>query len=152
MSKRLRFEKLQDRQCETLLKFLIAEEVYFSVICAVKNVNFTPALPKEILDGFQPLSLFILAGYTFASLEIMQNSITFEAGFGSDNIGSFVQIDFRHILQILIANKKGKDIPIFTRLDGGEIFEDTYLPSKEEELQQSMEAILSNPHNQKYFH
>ncbi len=144
------FEKILDAQCEAFIQFFAQEGIHFSVICAVKNVAFSPPLPQDILDGFQPLSLFILAGYTFESLEISKRGIIFEAGFGRDNIGSFVQIDFRDILQIVMTNKKGKDIPVFTRLDGRDLFECTEI-AKEQDLQQSMEAILSNPHNKKFF-
>lgn len=150
MSRYLRFEKLLDKQCEDVIRFLSKEKVNFALVCEVKNVVFDPPLPQEILEGFQPLSLFVLAGYTFDSLAFSQDGIMFEAGFGPNNIGSFVQINFRHILQLSVSNHKSKDMIVFRRLDGFEIFGDEE-QNKIQNLQQSMQAILSNPHNQKYF-
>lgn len=142
----IKFEKLQDKQCEEIVKFLINQKICFSLFCHMNQVRFTPELPQNIMENFAPISLFILNGYAFESLSIIQGGIGFEAGFGKENIGSFVEIDFRDILQIIVQNAKEKDVPIFTRLAADELF----FNSEEEELKKSMEAIMSNPHNQQY--
>lgn len=150
MSKYLKFERLLDKQCEDFIRFLVSENVNFSLVCEICNVSFEPPLPQDILSNFKPLSLFVLAGYTFESLTFCKNGIGFEAGFGSDNIGSFVQIEFRHILQLIMTNQKNKDTLIFSRIDSLELFEDEER-MKQDHLEQSMKAILSNPHNKKFF-
>ena len=147
MSKQMRFEGVMDRQCELLLRFLAREGVQFALVCPISEVTFMPPLPEEMVRGFQPQSLFVLAGYTLDSLEILSDGICFEAGFGRENIGHFVSVDFRHILQVVITTPKGKDIPLFTRMDSSELFE---VGGAIDDEIRSMEAILSNPHNRKY--
>lgn len=150
MSKYLKLERLLDKQCEDFIRFFASENINFSLVCEICNVTFEPPLPQDILNNFKPLSLFILAGYTFESLIFNKNGIGFEAGFGSENIGSFVQIDFRHILQLITTNQKNKDMLIFSRLNVFELFENEE-QVKQDNLEQSMKAILSNPHNKKFF-
>lgn len=141
------FERMHNRQCELLIDFLSSERISFSLICEVSKVVFAPPLPSEILNSFQTLSLFALSGYTLDSLTITHNGIAFEAGFGKDNIGSLVQIRFQHILQIIIRNHNHKEVAIFTRLNARELFGST----EQDELRNSMQAILANPHNRRFF-
>lgn len=146
MSTIMRFEKLQDKQCESVINFLLSEKIHFSLFCLIDRVKFMPELPREIMENFQPISLFVLKGYTFDSIELTARGIIFEAGFGSENIGRYVEIGFRDILQVIITNPKDKDVPVFTRLSCKDLFDCT----QEDELQKSMEAIMSNPHNKQY--
>ena len=151
MNLRTKYEVFQDQQCRETIHFLKKNEIFFNLICEIKNVSFDPPLPKEILESFQNCSLFALAGYTFDSLTLLQNGIMFEAGFGSDNIGSYVQIDYKHILQIAVTSLKDHNVPLFIRLNSSEIFDEGKENKETSEIERSMEAILSHPHNQKFF-
>ncbi len=89
LSAQAEYNKLQSAQCAEILKFLQKNGIYFSVICELKHVSFEPMLPSHIMNSFQPISFFILAGYAFDSLLLGQRGLSFEAGFGSENIGSW---------------------------------------------------------------
>ncbi len=72
----------------------------------------------------------------------MEDELIFEAGFGQENIGSFVSVPLSAILQIVI-----EETPILINLS---------IPKEPEEkdnggVEKSMEALLSNPENQKLF-
>lgn len=144
------FDQLQSAYCRDVVRFLQNRGYFFSLVCAIRDVSFEPMLPKSILELFQPISMFVIAGYTFESLRLGSNGMSFEAGFGSENIGACVQMDYTHILQIAMTAENQRDTVLFSRLNCAEIFgaED----SANDELNRSMEAILSNPHNQKFFH
>jgi len=126
------------------IDYLLTKGVSFSILLNIKKVNFEPPLPEEIVRGFKPITLFVIAGYTFESTVLDDEKIVFEAGFGAHNVGSFVSVPLLCILQILV-----EETPIFINLS---------IPSfKEEEIEKqagvkkSMEALLSNPENKKLF-
>ncbi|CBG40104.1 hypothetical protein [Helicobacter mustelae] len=143
----MKFDKLQDKHCENIIKFLMQKKKSFILWCKIDEVSFDPPLPASILQDFRPISPFVLAGYTFESLALTERGISFEAGFGSENIGSIVEMDLSSILQIAITVGE-KESVIFVRLDSKKIFVEESL--EEEEMKRSMEAILSNPHNKQY--
>ncbi len=145
------YDQLQNMQCYNILRLLQENNHYFSVICELKHVSFEPMLPKDIIDAFQPISMFVVAGYAFDSLSLGTRGMSFEAGFGMDNIGACVQIDYAYILQIAVVNKKDRDVALFSRIDSIEIFGGEMQDIHEDGLSRSMEAILSHPHNQKFF-
>ncbi len=47
-------------------------------------------------------SLFILSNYTYTTVQVDYNYISFEAGFGNENFGSVVKIPLYAIFQIII--------------------------------------------------
>ena len=47
-------------------------------------------------------SLFTLSNYTYTTVQIDDNYISFEAGFGNENFGSVVKIPLYAIFQIII--------------------------------------------------
>ncbi|MCD8478145.1 MAG: hypothetical protein LRY68_09910 [Sulfurospirillum sp.] len=68
--------------------------------------------------------------------------MSFEAGFGNENFGSLVSVSLDAILQIVV-----EEVPVFINLS---------TPSKvvnkvpkEKGIKRSMEALMSNPENQK---
>jgi len=68
--------------------------------------------------------------------------MSFEAGFGSDNFGSLVSLPVEAILQIII-----EEIPVFINLSTPP--KNVAKAPKENGLRRSMEALMSNPNNQK---
>lgn len=122
------------------IELLLKDGIEFSVAAEIEHISFSPELPEDIFEKLAPISLFVLAGYTYESLILEKDYITFEAGFGSENIGSFVTIPLlavRHILidELVIA------VNMATYKDDKEI--------SESEIEHSMGVFLNNPENEK---
>ncbi|MGL2351309.1 hypothetical protein ACOWKW_00565 [Helicobacter pylori] len=145
---------LNNKHCVEYLQFLSKNHLSFNLLCERDAIDFSPKLPKEIHEKFGALVLFVLAGYTLESLMIDVQSVQFEAGFGSNNIGSVVQVKLPGIIQILIK-EKNENIVLFNRCDSLELFHKEELlmqkPKKDEreskEWLDSKEALFSNSKN-----
>lgn len=153
------------RHAREIIQMLINQNTHFSVQCDRRKVQFDPELPDEIASKFHPIIDFILAGFTFESIEVWQDDMSFEAGFGKDNFPSLVVIPFSSIIQISIPmdNSVVRDLCLFTNAmnilelnifsQDDESSEDSISKPQEdisEEdalLQSSKHAILSNPDN-----
>lgn len=125
------------------IKYLFDKNQEFALACEVKYITFSPELPSNIKESFDDTVLFILSGFTFESAQLNEGYFTFEAGFGSDNVGSVVSVPLLAIKQIFVG-----DNPIVINLAnpvivGGEKKEGS--ASKKS----SMEALLNNPENKK---
>jgi hypothetical protein len=136
------FVRLMRVHVKETLSLLFQEGVHFSLLANIAEVEFDPKLPDYITRTFKPITMFVLAGYTFESARVMEDELIFEAGFGQENIGSFVTVPLSAILQIVI-----EDTPILINLS---------IPKEPEVkdnggVEKSMEALLSNPENQKLF-
>ncbi len=147
-----KFRGLQKTHCREILEYLIHKKVNFSIVCNVSCVKFEPELPSEIRGAFSELTVFILAGYTFESLELDEENLYFEAGFGEENLGSFVTAPLESIVQILLPNETDirADFCVFINLLA------TYAVGKNESegnddgVSSSMKALLSNPKNRRF--
>lgn len=155
------------KHAREVIQFLIQQQIHFSVQCNREKVQFDPELPEEIAKNFHPIIDFILAGFTFESIEIWQEEMSFEAGFGKDNFPSLVVIPFSSIIQISIPTNNSivRDICVFMNamnlleidIFGDQVknlaiqdgaAKDTESMSEEEALlESSRQAILSNPDN-----
>ncbi len=139
------FRKLMIKNCEGIIQFLFDENIEFSILASLENISFNPELPKYIMDDFKPIALFTLSGYTYQSAKIQDQILTFEAGFGRENFGTFVSVPLYSILQIIIENT-----PIFINLstppDKDEKNEKT---NTKNGIKKSMDIFLSNPNNKK---
>lgn len=140
------FGALMQKSIQDLLVHLFEKEQNFGILCKIEELSFDPELPEHIKNEFRPMTLFFLAGYTFESAEFQENTLLFEAGFGSENIGSVVTVPLLSIMQIIID-----ETPIFINLA-----QVKSMPKKEkseikpEGIKNSMSAFLSNPENQKF--
>ncbi|MFS7886010.1 hypothetical protein ACMAWI_03105 [Helicobacter pylori] len=145
---------LNNKHCIEYLQFLSKNHLSFNLLCERDAIDFSPKLPKEIHEKFGSLVLFILAGYTLESLMIDAQSVQFEAGFSSNNIGSVVQVKLPGIIQILIK-EKNENIVLFNRCDSLELFQKEEPPLQEpkkderesKEWLDSKEALFSNSKN-----
>ena len=136
------FHGMMKKHTHEIVELLLKKGVHFSILTNVSDVNFDPELPENITQGFKPITMFFLAGYTFESTQISDRYISFEAGFGSDNFGSIVSVPIQSILQIIV-----EEIPIFINLSNP-----PKIPIKqpqEQGIRKSMDALVSNPQNQK---
>lgn len=139
------FARLMETNVRDLLIYLFENDQNFSILCKIESVTFDPPLPKHISDEFRAMTLFFLAGYTFESARIENDFLIFEAGFGQENIGSFVSVPLLAIVQLIVD-----DAPIFVNLA---LPREQIAPiniEKNEGIQNSMSVFLSNPENQKF--
>lgn len=137
------FKERMEEHAREVIEYLLEKEESFSILCNISLVEFEPELPEEISGNFKPLTLFVLAGYTFESITIDEEFIYFEAGFGPDNFGSYVTVPLFGILQIIIDESV-----LFVNLTAGT---EEFKTQKEEEegIENSMRALLNNPENKK---
>ena len=132
-----------------LLAFLFDKNQNFGILCKIEDVSFNPELPSYMQEGFSPLTLFFLAGYTFESAVVEEDSIVFEAGFGAENFGSVVSVPLLSIMQVIVD-----ETPIFINLCElrTEDLEKPIEPESidEKSIENSMNVFLSNPENRKF--
>lgn len=142
------YAHLMQKHIIELLTHFFEREQNFGILCKIEMLSFDPELPHEVTSEFRPMTLFFLAGYTFESARIENNCLIFEAGFGSDNLGSVVSVPLLSIMQIIID-----ETPIFVNL--ASVQETAKSNEKEAQInnggeKSSMEALLSNPENKKF--
>ena len=131
------FSQLMKMHIAEILELLMQRGQFFSILTNVSNITFEPDLPAEITSNFKPITLFVVAEYTFESSSIDDDFLYFEAGFGQQNIGSVVTVPLNSIVQILI-----EETPIFINLAMELVPE-----KKEQSVKKSTNIFLSNPEN-----
>ena len=139
------YMKLMNRHIQELLLFLFEQEQNFGILCKIEHLTFEPELPEHIRSDFRPMTLFFLAGYTFDSARLENDMLIFEAGFGAENIGSFVQVPLLSIMQIIVD-----ETPVFVNLASPAEAASNKQPQRESGIENSMASFLSNPENQKF--
>jgi hypothetical protein len=137
------FSEEMKRHIQATVEILLHKGYNFSILTNVNEISFNPPLPNDISATFKPITMFVLAGYTFESCDIDDYTITFEAGFGAENFGSFVTIPILSVLQIIVD-----ETPILINMSVNN--KDTKKEDKKG-IKRSMEALLSNPENKKLF-
>lgn len=147
-----KFQELLKGHCSAVLEYLIHKKINFSIVCNVKRVKFEPELPESIRGSFSDLTVFILAGYTFESLEVDSKNLYFEAGFGEENLGSFVTTPLDSIVQILLPNIEDlhTDFCVYINLFATLIGTEYDNNGEEEGINSSMKALLANPKNKRF--
>jgi len=129
------------RHVKSTLEILLRRGTNFSILTNVAEISFEPALPEEISASFKPITMFVLAGYTFESCIVDDWGISFEAGFGHENFGSLVSVPMLSVLQIIID-----ETPVLINLS---VDVEEKPKEKSKGVKRSMEALLSNPENKK---
>jgi hypothetical protein len=74
----------------------------FSITANIEPITFTPELPTVIKSHMNKFSLFILSNYTYTTIQIDDEYMSFEAGFGNENFGSVVKLPLYAIFQIIV--------------------------------------------------
>ena len=141
------FSKLMKKHIEELVILFFQKEQNFGILCKIEEVSFNPELPDGMYSDFRPLTLFFLAGYTFETARIEDETLVFEAGFGSDNFGSVVSVPLLSILQIIVD-----ETPLFINIaiDTKEEKEEITKEEDESGVKNSMASFLANPENSKF--
>jgi hypothetical protein len=132
------YSMIMEDHLRKTISYLFDKNQEFAIACQVKFIDFSPQLPQEIFDTFNETILFILSGYTFQSAKLEQDSLIFEAGFGSENFGSTVSVPLLAIKQLFVG-----DHPI--------VLNHIEMKSKMEKSSRknSMDALMNNPKNKK---
>ncbi|MCB4746255.1 MAG: hypothetical protein LGB68_03755 [Sulfurovum sp.] len=131
------YKALMQEHMTKTIAYLFSKDQEFAIACEMKYVNFNPPLSDDILDTLKEIALFVLSGYTYESATLEEDIFSFEAGFGSQNIGSIVTVPLLAIKQIII-----EEYPIMLNLAQP-------MSQKRFSDKHSMEILLSNPENQK---
>ena len=140
------FAGLMKKNIQDLIILFFTKERNFGILCKIEEVSFHPELPEDINSEFRPLTLFFLAGYTFETARIENDTLIFEAGFGKDNIGSLVTVPLLSILQVIID-----ETPVLINLAVYQE-EEEFKSEKPDEsgVKNSMASFLNNPENSKF--
>ena len=139
------FALMMQRNIEELIIHFFQKEQNFAVLCKIEDVSFEPILPEDINAEFRPLTLFFLAGYTFETARIVDDCLVFEAGFGSENIGSLVSVPMLSIMQIIV-----EETPVLINLATYKHIQKVDKDIDKEGVKNSMSSFLSNPENSKF--
>jgi len=94
------FYELKIKHAKEILSLLIHLQEEFDVLSQLEGVEFDPKLPEHISSQFKDVILFSLANYTLSTAKLNEGYLTFEAGFGEENFGSFVKVPVENIIQI----------------------------------------------------
>jgi hypothetical protein len=135
------FSELMVFHIRDIVELLLQKGTFFSILTNIEDITFDPALPAEISDNFKPITLFVVAEYTFESCSFDDENLYFEAGFGQQNVGSYVTIPLNSIVQIII-----EDTPIFINLS---LKQDRKV--KDDNIKTSTNIFQSNPKNRDLF-
>ena len=139
------FATLMQKNIQDLIIYLFKKDQNFGILCKIEEISFDPPLPDSISSEFRPMTLFFLAGYTFDTARVENDVLIFEAGFGSDNFGSFVTVPLLSIMQVIVD-----ETPLLINL--ATYKKDTEIVKKVDDggVENSMASFLSNPENSKF--
>jgi len=98
----IHYREMLEGQIFEVIEYLINKNEEFSITANIKGVSFNPEIPESISENFSHFTLFTLSNYTYETIILTEQSITFEAGFGSENFGSVVTVPLYAIFQIVI--------------------------------------------------
>jgi len=139
------FAQLMQKHTQEVIIHFFKKEQNFGILCKIEDVEFNPALPKDIIAEFRPLTLFFLAGYTFETAHIKDDCLVFEAGFGVENFGSMVSVPLYSIMQIIVD-----ETPILINLSNQKIEQKPKKVVDRKGVEDSMASFLSNPENSRF--
>lgn len=96
------YKDLVEKQIKENILFLLEKNQEFSITANIEPITFTPELPTVIKSHMNKFSLFILSNYTYTTIQIDDEYMSFEAGFGNENFGSVVKLPLYAIFQIIV--------------------------------------------------
>lgn len=139
------FAYLMQKNIRALIVHLFEKNQNFGILCKIENIFFDPKLPSSISVEFRPMTLFFLAGYTFDTARIVDDTLIFEAGFGTDNFGSFVSVPLLSIVQVIVD-----ETPLLINLASYKKEVKIVKKVNEGGIKNSTASFLSNPENFKF--
>lgn len=136
-----KYKALVSTQIHETIQFLLSKQEEFAITVNVKAANFKPELPEAVYDKLAKFSLFVLTNYTYSTLTLDENFLSFEAGFGAENFGSVVTIPLHSIFQIVVDESILFVNPVATV----EKFNESQVSEN-----RSLNAFKNNPNNKKF--
>ena len=136
------FKTIMKEHIVKTINYMFSSNQDFSVACEISEVHFEPHLPENIYHSLPETTLFMLANYSFESASLENNYLSFEAGFGPENIGALVQVPISAIRQIFVG-----EYPILINISPSSHVEE--IEEDIEDENNSMNALLNNPENAK---
>jgi hypothetical protein len=136
------FKDLMIKQVKEMISYLLERNNEFAITANINGATFNPTLPVTIEKKMSKFSLFVLSNYTYTTIKIDDEIISFEAGFGSENFGSTVTIPLESIFQIVIEDSILLINPVATV----EKFNNNSKALKHK----SLNAFKNNPNNKKF--
>ena len=134
------YKMLLESQIKEQISYVLSKNQEFSIVINTKKIDFNPKLPKKIMDNIDNFALFTLANYTYSTINLYSDFMTFETGFGEENIGSTLTVPYDSILQIIIEDKI-VFLSYIATIDTFKI---------ETHKRSSMDMFKSNPNNKKF--
>ncbi len=98
----INYRNLMEEQIQEIIHYLLEHNEEFSITANISGVDFNPAIPETIYENFSKFTMFTLSNYTYSTIVVSNEYISFEAGFGEENFGSTVTIPFYAIFQLVI--------------------------------------------------
>jgi hypothetical protein len=99
----LEYKSLVSSQVKDTMQFLIDKDQEFAITANIDAIKFNPELPSATKEQLSKFSLFVLSNYTFSTLKLDERTLSFEAGFGSENFGSIVTVPYHAVFQIILG-------------------------------------------------
>ena len=96
------YKTLIENQIKETVIFLLKKNQEFSITANIEPITFTPQLPAVIKNQMNKFSLFTLSNYTYTTVQVDDENLSFEAGFGNENFGSVVKIPLHAVFQIVV--------------------------------------------------
>lgn len=96
------YKNLVSKQVLETIEFLLSKDLEFAITANIEGISFEPELPKSIYEKLAKFSLFVLSNYTYTSIKLSKDSISFEAGFGAESFGCLVTVPFSSVFQVVI--------------------------------------------------
>jgi hypothetical protein len=138
----IEYRDLMEDQIVEIIQYLLEHNEEFSVTATLAGVEFQPPIPDTIFNKFAKFTMFTLTNYTYSTIELLEDSISFEAGFGEENFSSIVTIPFYAIFQLVINDSILFVNPTAT-------VDAYFIKTIDEGQQRSKKAFLLNPQNKK---
>ncbi len=146
------YKEIIENQIYEIIEFLLNRDQEFSITANINGVSFNPKIPQTISKSFPHFTLFTLANYTYTTVELSDNHISFETGFGAENFGSVVTIPLNAIFQIVIDESilfLNPTATVEKYFKKEEIEEDEQ--SNENQAERSLNAFKTNQNNKDLF-
>lgn len=74
------YRDIVSKQIKELVIYLLDQSQEFSITANIESITFEPELPEVIKNQLPKYSLFILSNYTYTTVAINDEYISFEAG------------------------------------------------------------------------
>jgi CO dehydrogenase/acetyl-CoA synthase beta subunit len=136
------FKNLMIKQIKEMINFLLDRNSEFAITVNINGATFNPNLPSSIEKKLSKFSLFVLSNYTYSTIKMDDEVLSFEAGFGSENFGSTVTIPLESVFQIVIEDSILLINPVATV--------EKYNDNSKALLHKSKNVFKNNPNNKKF--